>query len=99
MNTKGDIITVVEKNAKGIIAAIQGEKRDNDPHGTGVLKQIQFECERILDTCATLRKYRTLKSHAIYIYDSRNDDFHEADKTAKMKIARKLLLSEGLIEG
>lgn len=32
-------------------------------------------------------------------HSDRNDDFHEADKTAKMKIARKLLLSEGLIEG
>ncbi len=98
MSTKGDIITIVEKNAKGIIAAIQGETRGNDPRDNGVLKQIQFECERILDTCATLRKYRQIKSHAIYIYDSRNDDFREADKTAKMKIARNLLLSQGLIE-
>lgn len=98
MPTKQDIISVIEAHAKATSEAINRQIRSDDLQHDGILKQIQLQMLRILDTCKVLREYRKLRQEVIYIYDTRDEEFRESSKTEKIKICRKLLQQRGLIE-
>ena len=95
---KVDTISAIESHAKAIVTVITKAEADDLEQGS-ILKNIQRVQERVLETCKVIREYRKLKAEAIYIYDTRDDEFRPASKSEKIKISRKLLEARGLIEG
>lgn len=94
MSTKTDILDVIERNTKATIEAIQSTIRGDDESDNQTLKSIQLSLERVISTVGVLRKYRKLRTRAIYLWDTAKDEFTEATRSQRMKIARNLLYQE-----
>ena len=93
-----DVVAAIESHCKAIITIVNKQTRSEDLNHDGILKHIQLQEMRILDTCKVLREYRRLRSENIYIYDTREGEYRPASKAEKVKICRRLLEERGLID-
>ena len=89
MGRQADVLDIVERNVKPCIEALN--QRLEDPDENSALFQIRVTLESAISRVEILREYRKLRSKAIFLWDSVNDEFKEATKGQRMKIARNLL--------
>jgi len=97
---KRDIIGEIDGYLERIINIVNVELQDTkeDSDGVSALTTIRRSAEASRNTVKIIRKYRELRSRAIFLYYPEDDEFVEAKKSTRMKIARRLLIQEGLIE-
>lgn len=94
-----DILGEIDGYLERIINIVGLELKDTkeDQDGVSALTTIRRSAEASRNTVQIMRKYRTLRNRAIFLYYPDTDEFVEAKKQTRMKIARRLLIQEGLI--
>lgn len=92
----GEIDGLLERIENLISTELTNTREDQD--GISALTTIRRSAQASRNTVQVMRKYRELRNRAIYLYYPEDDEYVEARKETRMKIARRLLLKEGLIQ-
>lgn len=80
------------------VISVELANSNEDPDGISALTTIRRSAQASRNTVRVMRKYRELRRRAIYLYYPEDDEYVEAKKATRMKIARRLLIQEGIIK-